>query len=331
MAVLRGVFSFLHQTGCRVKNCLYARGIKRPARPPLPVISVGNLTFGGTGKTPLSLEILSFLLNRGLKPALISRGYGGRWERTGGILTAGTGVLGDWRDAGDEPALAARKLPGIGVFLGKNRLNSCRKAREMGFQVAVLDDGFQHRRLHRDLDIVLFDPEESLFLRESLSSLRRADLVLIKNGLPAGKAAPFLGPDRVSAFKVIPDGLAGLNGKEAAASRSLKGKNVLAFCGIAGPDRFFKLLEGFGALIARRLVFPDHYDYPMNGLRKIRAAFKASGAELAVTTEKDAVKLDSGNELLAGLPLLVLRIKIETSDLLYERIQEILRKTILGT
>lgn len=325
MVVLRGLFSILHQTGCRIKNRLYAWGIRRPARSSIPVISVGNISFGGTEKTPLAIELLSWLLGLGLRPALISRGYKGRWEGPGGVVSAGKGLPAGWREGGDEPALVARKLPAAGVFVGKRRLDSCRKAREMGFQVAVLDDGFQHRRLHRDLDIVLVNPAGSPILREPLSSLKRADLVLIRNGLRLGKADEFLAPEKVLPYRVRPDGLVSLDGKETLPANQLNGKKVLAFCGIAGPERFFELLEQSGALIRGRLAFPDHFSYPPPGRKNLRAAYEESGAELAVTTEKDAVKLDPPGELLAGLPVFALKIRIELESGFFERIKTALK------
>ncbi|MBN2205803.1 MAG: tetraacyldisaccharide 4'-kinase, partial [Candidatus Aminicenantes bacterium] len=304
--------------------------VLRPERAPLPVISVGNLSFGGTGKTPLALAILSHLAGLGLKPALVSRGYKGRWERRGGVLPPGGDEAGFWRDAGDEPALAAKKLPGVGVFVGKRRIASCLRAKDAGFQVVVLDDGFQHRRLHRDLDIVLFDPCESSFLRESPSSLGRADLVLVRDGRPAGRAARFTTPDRLDSFRTVEDGVLRPDGIAVSVRDGLQGKKVLAFCGIARPERFFDLLEASGARIAGRLSFPDHFAYPPGARAKIESAYAATGADLAVTTEKDAVKLDPPDGFPAGFPLFVLRIKIELPDRVRERIRQTLSAHGLG-
>lgn len=330
MAVLRRAFSLLHQAGCRVKNKLYDAGVLRPARPPLPVVSVGNLSFGGAGKTPLAMAILAGLAGLGFKPALISRGYRGRWERTGGALPPGGGAPGGWRDAGDEPALAARKLPGIGVFVGKNRLASCRKAKDAGFQAAVLDDGFQHRRLHRDLDIVLYDPDEGWFRREPVSSLRRAGLVLVPDGRPAGREARYVSPDRRESFGTVEDGLIRPDGSVGTARDELRGKKVLAFCGIARPERFFGLLEASGANIVGRLPFPDHFGYPPAARAKIGAAFAAAGADFAVTTEKDAIKLEPPDGLPGSVPLFVLRIKVELSGRVMERVRGALEAVGLG-
>ena len=155
MKVALLVYSFFSRPLSRIKNSLYDRGVLKPRRAPLPVISVGNISLGGTEKTPLAMELLSQLVALGRRPALISRGYKGRWEKRGGVLSDGRAILGTWQDGGDEPYLIARSFPTVGVYVGKERLTSCRRAAEAGFDIAVLDDGFQHRRLARDLDIVL--------------------------------------------------------------------------------------------------------------------------------------------------------------------------------
>src|SRR4030042_1951907 len=136
------VYSFFSRRLSRIKNFLYDRGVFKPRRAPLPVISVGNISLGGTEKTPLAMELLSGLLALGRRPALISRGYKGRWEKTGGVLSDGRSILGTWQDAGDEPCLIARSFPAVGVYVGKNRLTSCRRAAGAGVDIAGLDDGF---------------------------------------------------------------------------------------------------------------------------------------------------------------------------------------------
>jgi len=294
-------------------------------RAPLPVVSVGNISFGGTEKTPLAIDLLSRLRELGLKPALVSRGYKGGWERAGGVVSDGHGLRTDWREAGDEPALVGRKVPGAGVFVGKRRLDSCRKAHELGFRVAVLDDGFQHRRLHRDLDIVLVNPAGRPVLREPLSSLARADLVLVRNGRGAERIGRFLTADKILAYRVRPDGYARPGANETLPSEFGRGKRVFAFCGIARPERFFELLEQSGALIRGRRALPDHCAYPPRSRRRLRAEFEASGAELAVTTEKDAIKLDPPGEFLAGFPIYALKIKTEAAAPFYERVQAALK------
>ena len=162
--------AFFYQVGSRIKNFLFDRKVRKIGRTSLPVISVGNLAFGGSEKTPLVMHLLSFFIEHNLKPALITRGYKGRWEKSGGVLSNGKNIYGTWQEAGDEPFMVSRNFPQVGIFVGRNRLNSCEKAKHSGFTLVLLDDGFQHRKLHRDLDIILFDPGERIALRESLSS-----------------------------------------------------------------------------------------------------------------------------------------------------------------
>ena len=140
MKLLVSVYSAFSRPVCRLKRALHRIGVLRAARAPLPVLSVGNLALGGSEKTPLALDLLGYFLEIGRKPALVSRGYKSAWERTGGVLSNGRTITGTWREGGDEPFLAARRHPGAGVFIGRDRLASCRRAREAGFDVAILDD-----------------------------------------------------------------------------------------------------------------------------------------------------------------------------------------------
>jgi tetraacyldisaccharide 4'-kinase len=174
------LFSVAHQVGCRINDLLYDLGMRKSYRAPLPIISVGNIAFGGSEKTPLVMNLLSFCLKNGIKPALITRGYKGKWEKNGGTLSNGRQVSASWRDAGDEPFMVSQRFPQVGIYVGRNRLISCEKAFQEHFHVAILDDGFQHRKLQRNLDIVLYTPGEKTGLRESFSSLKRADIILVK-------------------------------------------------------------------------------------------------------------------------------------------------------
>ena len=123
-------FSPLSRLACRTKDVLYKRGLLKARKAPLPTVSVGNLSFGGTEKTPLAMELIAHLVRMGHRPAFVSRGYRGSWERNGGILSDGAALLGTWEDGGDEPFMVARRFPKAGVFVGKDRLASCLKARE---------------------------------------------------------------------------------------------------------------------------------------------------------------------------------------------------------
>jgi len=313
MRSLLSVYSLFSRFVCRVKSRLFSARILKAKKAPLPVISVGNIALGGTEKTPLAMELLSYFLSRGFRPALITRGYRGTWEKSGGVLSDGQTILGTWQEAGDEPAMIAEAVPRAGVFVGKDRLASCEKAKALGFDIAVLDDGFQHIRLQRDLDIVLHDLRKPGALREGRSAFGRADILLLKDGGPETIQKKILGSfPRLSVFNysVAAKGFSRLGEKGIEPATAWRGKKALAFCGIARPKRFFSLLEGCGLLLTGRLTFPDHYAYPPRALEKIRRAVQESRPEALVTTEKDAVRLIGRREGLGPLPVAVLKIEL---------------------
>lgn len=285
--------SFPYRFGSQIKNWLYDRKILIPKKAPLPIISIGNIIFGGSEKTPLVMEVLSFLIDKGYRPAMITRGYRGRWEKRGGILSDGTRMQGGWMESGDEPFMVARNIPQAGVFIGKNRLASCQKASTLGFDVGILDDGFQHRSLHRDLDIVLYDPEAEFLLREPLSSLKRAHILLVK-GKSLRKRGISFSQKPIFTYSVYSRGFYLLDDAEQTIdSNHLKRKKVVAFCGIARPERFLSLLQSEGIIPVCFLKFPDHHDYPPSSVEKIRWTCRERGADAVVMTEKDAVKMRS--------------------------------------
>lgn len=321
-------FSPFSRLVCRAKDRLYGRGLLRAARAPLPVASVGNLAFGGTGKTPLAMELIDRLARMGHRPAFVSRGYRGAWERSGGILSDGNDLLGTWQDGGDEPFMVASRLPKTGVFVGKDRLASCLRAKDLGFTAIVLDDAFQHRRLARDLDVVLVDPAGRRPLREGPAALARADIILVRDGEPAILERLRSAFPRASVFgyKAVPRAL--IEPATGAEHRleALKGQRVLAFCGIAGPERFLASLRDLGLDVAGSLAFPDHHAYPPESLRRIADAFAASGAARIVTTEKDAVKLAPAGTPLDGAPLAFLRIGLDIEAGFLERFEALFPK-----
>jgi len=333
MKALLLLFSPVSRLVCRIKGDLYDKGNLKPRKAPLPVVSVGNISFGGSEKTPLAMELIARLLDRGWRPALVSRGYRGKWEKEGGILSDGTGPKGTWRQGGDEPFMVARGFPGAGVFVGRDKLASCRKAHELGFGAVVLDDAFQHLRLERDVDIVLFDPREKLALREGASSLKRAGIILVKDkpqsGIVGSLKVSFPGA-AVFVYRTMPKGFVSLRNGEMAPPDSFRGKSVLAFCGIANPSRFSNLLRELGAEVCGFLSFPDHHPYPAASLDKIARTFAASGAEAVVTTEKDAVKIAPAGTALESLPLHALRIGLDIEAGFYDLVEAGLKKAASG-
>lgn len=314
MPALVFLYSLMSRLFCRLKDALYRLGALRAARAPLPVICVGNIVLGGSGKTPLVIEIASSLAASGRRPAVISRGYRGSWEVPGGILSEGRGPLATWREGGDEPTLIASRVPSAGVFVGRDRLASCRLAASRGFDVAVLDDGFQHRRLARDLDIALYDPASRLALRESPAALRRASAVVVPSGTPERarrRLRARIAPVPLFSAAVRAREFVDLRSLETLPPFAFKGRRVVAFCAIARPGRFRDLLAELEAEVAGFLAFPDHYDYPDGSLDRILAARDATDAAACLTTEKDAVKLVARGSFAAAGRVFALRIGID--------------------
>jgi tetraacyldisaccharide 4'-kinase len=314
MRLLLLTFSLLSRLATRFKNVLYDRGLLASESAALPVISVGNISLGGTGKTPLAVELLRWLLKSGRRPALVTRGYRGQWENQGGILSDGKRILGTWREGGDEPLMVARAVPRAGVFVGKDRLASCRRAAELGFDIVVLDDGFQHRRIARDLDIVLLSPEEKIALREPASALRRADILLLDKEAAerAEKEPTFLSrTGAVYKYSVATRGLSDLRSGEHLEPEEVAKMRIAAFCGIARPQRFLAQLRDSGMDPVAFLTFSDHHPYPAASLAKISRVLSKTGAEAAVTTAKDAAKLADRSGVFAGIQVCVLEIGLD--------------------
>jgi len=323
MDLLLYLLSFPYRWGCQFKNFLYRRKILKPRKASLPIISIGNIAFGGSEKTPLVMNLISSLIEQGYKPALISRGYKGRWEKRGGILSQGQSLLGSWEDSGDEAFMVAQNFPRAGIFVGKDRLASTERASRLGFDVGVLDDGFQHRLIHRDLDIVLYNRFEKTALREPLSSLRRAHLILMKKSETSQikerlkekfpKAILF-------EYSVKNKGFFSIEAKgEKIPVEKIRSKKILAFCGIARPERFSSLLDEEGIDPEIFLKFQDHHPYPPSSIQKIIKEFEKMKADVLLTTEKDAVKV-ADNILRQKIPFSYLKIDLDVEKEFYETV-----------
>jgi tetraacyldisaccharide 4'-kinase len=294
MDALLRAYSPFSRLVCRAKSARFKKGSGRQRVSPISAVSVGSLAVGGSEKTPMVIEILRLALELGRRPAMITRGYKGGWEEQGGVLSDGRTLLAGWREAGDEPAMVARRVPRAGIFVGKHRYLSCVKAEAAGFDLAVLDDGFQHLKLARDLDIVLLDADCPGPLREGFSALGRADFLLWKKGgsrARLGKIRSRFPALPVFEYEVKPAGLWRLASGEALPADALLRKRVMTFCGIARPGRFAASVRETGALPVLSLEFPDHHAYPGRSLQRIAAAAGANGVDALITTAKDAVKL----------------------------------------
>ena len=302
----------------------YYRRLSKPLRLAVPVISVGNLTFGGTGKTPVTIELARMLERMGLRPAVLLRGYG---RATRGARTVGPDSRPD--EVGEEALLLARNLPGVTVSVGERREDAAALV-DPPPDVFLLDDGFQHVRVHRDLDLLLVDASRPGDLhappvgrlRETVGSARRADALIATRGdssdLPrvlASRAAalPILGVR----FKWMEDAIAVPGG--AVPWTSFEHKRVAAFAGIGNPEAFFAQARARGCSLVSARALSDHA-FPTQELAEAfeREATEA-GAEAVLTTEKDAVKW--GPIWSGSIPLLypVLRAEFDDPDGFLER------------
>ncbi len=321
-AVHGGLLSLFLSAASRVYeqglNRDQARALRNRSKLPVPVISVGNLVAGGTGKTPLAVWLCRFLAANGFRPAILSRGYGGKRKAPARVFPEGDPAAASLL-FGDEPVLMARALPGVPVWVGRDRFLSGRAALEDGrLDTFVLDDGFQHLKLHRDLDIVLLDCRNPFGnghllprgpLREPASHLARADVLVLTRAqgeAEAEKAALrelFPGKPVFSCRHKI-CGLRPSAGGELAAMESIRGRRSLAFAGIAAPESFFGALERLGIDLCGKIPFPDHHRYAERDLLLIAARAARCGARLLLTTAKDAVRLpDSLRRMVAAVEM----------------------------
>lgn len=261
---------------------LYESGILPTRRLGHPVISVGNLTLGGTGKTPIVIALAGQLRDRGFRPVILSRGY----RRTSrGIIISDS----DWEKCGDEPMLMKQRLGNVPIVVGADRYQAglVAQQKQLG-NIFILDDGFQHRHLHRDFDIVSIDPAEwaegEALLpagrwREPKSAIARANAACVQeiDGVPAPDVSIPSFAVRTEIEGVYADG-----GKVPV--QDLSGRPVVAFAGIAKPERFFTALRSFGIQPVECVPFADHHRYSAREIEKL-------GGKILLTTEKDAVRL----------------------------------------
>lgn len=257
----------------RIRRALYRAGVLRQRRLPRPVVSVGNIAIGGGGKTPAVIAIARVLMEAGLRPAVLTRGYG-RQSRDPWLIVDGP----DAARFGDEPVVIASAVPGLDVVVGADRFAAGSAFLGMrDCDLFLLDDGFQHLQLARDLDIVLDQPR-ARWLREGRSALRDADLLVARVAPGVGEGGFFA---RLHPDAVVRDGVP-------ASVDSLRGVRVFAFAGLADNAQFFATVRELGADLAGTRGFPDHHAYSASDLAGLRSA---AGGALLVTTEKDGVKL----------------------------------------
>ncbi len=329
---MRGLLGSLFGAGAALRAAAYRRGFLSRVRLAGPVISVGNLSMGGSGKTPVVARLAALLRDEGLPVAVLSRGYGGSFRGDALVVGDGTRVLASAEAAGDEPVMLARELPGVVVAVGRRRDEVGRVVEEhFGPRVHVLDDGFQHLRLARDLDLVCLDvhdladrPLPAGRLRERPAALGRADLVLLTRVEAADEdhlrtLENRLGRERTFRVRRRLLGFRTPDGREASPPA-----RAFLVAGIARPERF---RQDAGALVpvAGSLFFPDHYRYRTEDVREAEARARAAGADSLLTTAKDAVRFPVEA---ATLPVRVLAVAaaIEDEDRLRGRLLSVARR-----
>ncbi|MEE8584417.1 MAG: tetraacyldisaccharide 4'-kinase [Acidobacteriota bacterium] len=285
---------------------LYRRGILARHRLPSPVISVGNLAVGGTGKTPLVALLARMLQQEGFEPAVLSRGYKGRAERSGLLVSDGQRVLCKLRQCGDEPFLLARQLQGIPLAVGRNRRRSASlipPAQDLQKRIFILDDAFQHLRIRRDLDLLVLDatdpfaggrPMPSGRLREPLSAISRADWILLTRSHLAGnldetqeKVRRLHSEAPLFSFHHAPTALIDVRSGRPQPFEELAGRAGIALAGIGKPHLFVRDLQQLGIRVQQEAFFPDHHWFTQQELDRL-----LNRTQAIFTTEKDAVRLE---------------------------------------
>ncbi len=306
----------LYGVAARGRLALYRKGLLRITRLAAPVVSVGNLSVGGSGKTPVVALIAELLRDAGHPVAVLSRGYGGGFRGEVLVVSDGSAVHASAAEAGDEPVMLARDLPGVVVAVGPRRDVVGRRVLErFGRRVLVLDDGFQHLRLARDLDVLCLDARDLVDrplpagrLRESPSAAERAGLVLLSGGDPRvfDDCARRFGPERCFRLGRRVRGFFDLAGQERPAPR----RPFLA-AGIARPERFQADVEALAQAVPGTAFFRDHHSFGSGEVADLVARARSLEADALVITAKDAVRFPGTG---ATIPILVLRIAAAVED-----------------
>jgi len=312
--MLRGGLRLLEVPYCSVvsaRNFFYDKRILSVHRFPVPVISVGNLTLGGTGKSPMVAWLCRFFLDRKLRPGLVSRGY----QKLS-------------NEGNDEFMEMSRRFPTVPHFQSINRVEAIQKMLQTEqVDLVILDDAFQHRRVERNIDLVLLDATAPFgfghvfprgTLRESVSGLRRADIALLTRSDLADEEERQKIRQRVLSINPnitwgetihVPTSLVSAKSFSAEPIESISGQSALAFCGIGNPAAFQKTLERCGVRVAKLIPFPDHYHYTPRDADKLVRTAKELGTDTIICTMKDLVKLDQMD--FSGLSLRAVSIEIQ--------------------
>lgn len=317
---VRGAASLLYGTGARLAALPWDLGWRRARHARVPVVSVGALTAGGAGKTPIVRWLARGLVDAGFSCAILSRGYGSAGGSEARVVDP---ARPDARRDGDEPVLLARSLADVPVVVCADRARGAEVAVAGGARVLVLDDGFQHRRLHRDFDLVLWDRRAADSggavlpagpLREPIGALRRVDVVLsVDRGQGAPPAPPYA--SAVAAARLV----------TVCRQDVPAGTRLHVVSGIADPESFERGVEAAGYEITGATRFPDHHAFTPDAIREAAARATAEGADALATTAKDRMRWPRQHGELPAPCVFDLDVRIERGELLLERIGTVVR------
>lgn len=306
--LLQGM-SQCYRAGVALRNFAYDKEILSVERFPLPVISIGNIVAGGTGKTPFVCFLAQKLMKMG-KVAILSRGYRSATEKSGKVAKL---EHADFELYGDESSMLARQLPEAMIWVGKERVESAKEAFAGGAKCIILDDGMQHRKIARDIEIGMVDAEDPFgkgfylprgFLRDSPKRLKEMDLIVVSG---VQSEAQFDGVKaEIRNYTNCP--IVGVQ-LEVLGKEVIQGKSLGTFCGIAKPVRFMNSVKEAGAEIVESIQTLDHCSFPLQELELFSRSCKAKGAQMLVCTEKDAIKLPE--HLALSLPIVALKVELK--------------------
>lgn len=302
-----GLISFFYKIIHNFRLSLYKSKLLKSIKLPIKVISIGNITTGGTGKTPLTIDLANSLVKHGYKVAILSRGYKRLNKNNENILVSdGTDILADYETCGDEPYLVAKKTKSI-VLSGANRLKSAYSAINLKANIIILDDGYQHLKIARDENILILDANKPFdngcllpkgLLREELSAIKRATMIVFSN------STSNVHPEYLKVIENLCPGipmlhmsykikcLRGINIKKSIDLNTASKSKYLTFCGIGNPESFTNSLKSHGLDIVENIEFPDHHNYEYEDIKRVIEIAEKNNIQDIITTEKDAIKLE---------------------------------------
>ncbi|MBQ7666126.1 MAG: tetraacyldisaccharide 4'-kinase, partial [Synergistaceae bacterium] len=333
--------SWISKAAISLMDFMRVHGLTKTKEPVLPLISVGNLTYGGTNKTPFVEMLAEYAVNKGVKTGIVTRGYTGRSKN----VTIIRNCEGQRDIAGDEPLLLSRKLPDVPVAISKHRIESVKALKAEGIELVIADDAFQHKSLGRDCDIVLIDSmcpfgsgkiTPAGVMRESINALSRADIaVLTKSDMIASDeldslrelVREYVPDERIFTSRLIHDGWItfGIN------VNPKKFSKVYAFSAIGSPESFRRSISDYGFILAGEKHYTDHHRYTRSDIEYLCASAMKQGADAMICTEKDLYNLPEQFKWNMNIPLIVPKVKaaVNESERFYEALSECMKPEII--